>query len=385
MLPNRTTSRGTHPPPANDQALAGGAPGSRFEDVLEAAARCIDGGDETGARSVLRALPPLDLNHTPENLKRFLFLKAIWRRLDEPLDHRGNLYLARFAFRQINLFNLMAERLPLVRRAGEMINRLLLGEVLQSERPVLVDIGIGTGRQEVALLELLASSGAPCGPLTIVGIEPSAESLRGAAAAVLGAARRLGLDVTFHCVAGCVEELSAAEWDAVTRLARGGIVCESFALHHVAAGPIEGDPKDAVLRRIRALEPSLLAMVEPDSDHHDVSLAARVRNAWRHFGLVFEVVDRIDASPEERDAIKVLFFSREIDDIIASPEHERSERHERGAMWVARALRAGFRLRSDLSAFEDPPGDLVRFAWKGDHLGLDVRSETVVSLIAAGV
>ncbi len=384
MQPKPLSPRRLYPLSGGDRAPA---PRRRtdFEKTMEEAARLIDAGDEAGAREALRALSPIDVKRSPEDLKRFLFLKAFWRRLDEPLDHAGNLYLARFAFRQINLFNLMAERLPLVRKAGEMVNQLLLGEVLQYERPVLVDVGIGTGRQEVALLRLLAASGASVGPLLVVGIEPSVESLRGAEAAVLGAGSSLGLDVSFHGVSGCIEDLSPAQWEEVARLARGGIVCESFALHHVAHGSGELDPKDAVLRRIRALEPSLFVLAEPDSDHHDASLAARFRNAWRHFGLVFEVVDRIDASPEERDAIKVLFFAREIDDILASPEHERSERHERGSMWVERMRRAGFRLRADLADLEEPAGDLVRFAWKGDHLGLDVRGETVVSLIAAGV
>ncbi len=67
----------------------------------------------------------------------------------------------------------------------------------------------------------------------------------------------------------------------------------------------------------------------------------RFDNAWHHYGLTFHAIDRIEASTEEKQLVKQVFFAREIQDVLGRNGH-RVEQFETGEMWLKRLERAGF-------------------------------------------
>ena len=77
---------------------------------------------------------------------------------------------------QIGLFNLMAEKFPVVRLAQWIANTAILKTIATHERAVILDIGMGTGQQMASLLTLAQEQQTALKAITIIGIEPSENS-----------------------------------------------------------------------------------------------------------------------------------------------------------------------------------------------------------------
>lgn len=321
-----------HPPPALPRDI-----------LLHAAATCIaEGQDEHARRYLDTLLPQLQL---PADLSQHIFATALAQRLDH-CAARDNLYLQALELPQIELFNLLARHFPLVGLAGRIGNALLAGYIAGRESVTVLDLGIGSGQQELALLERLHSRGALPRRLTIIAIEPGADSLHTAERSLSTKAQALGLSFEFIGCAAVAEALTADQWKDIAQRVRASgsdlLVNAAFAAHHIqSTGQGPGAARDAVLRQVRELNPRAIVLLEPDSDHFSPDFGTRFAACWQHFGAIFGLVDRLPITPAERDAIK-LFFSREIEDILANAEDRRSERHETTEAWIDRLQRAGF-------------------------------------------
>ena len=77
----------------------------------------------------------------------------------------------------IKAFNFMGEKFPLVYLAHRHSMTLLENQMQDQEHVVLMDIGIGTAQQEVNILKHLMLTQKLPKKLSIIGIEPSANSL----------------------------------------------------------------------------------------------------------------------------------------------------------------------------------------------------------------
>ena len=124
----------------------------------------------------------------------------------------------------------------------------------------------------------------------------------------------------------------------------------AFALHHIAERPSNVNPRDAFFLQLRRWEPRGVVLCEPNSDHHRSPIRERFHNCWRHFFLTFQLIEELDISRQEKNAMK-LFFSREIEDIVGTlDETRRFERHELTELWLGRLERAGFELAGGAGA-----------------------------------
>jgi SAM-dependent methyltransferase len=322
-----------------------------------------------------------------------LFINALSARLRRESGQvttslHGNLYLADFESRQIDLFNLMATRMPFVLLAARAANLLLASRIHADDRVTLLDIGMGTGRQEVELVRLLAAQGKFSVRLKVIGIEPSLESLKLAQSALTLAEKETGIPIEFVPVHRFIEDLSEQEW-ASLRSSRHEklLINQAFALHHACRGTVDHiDAKQKVLHQIFELDPELLVLTEPDSDHQSPELVTRFRNAWRHFGLVFRTIDLLDLDSSDKTAMKAYFFGREIEDILSAPEDVRSERHESSRMWLLRLAQAGFKMsRESYAKIEVEKIALypVKCNDRQTHLTLDLENQPVVGILAA--
>lgn len=350
----------------------------KYATLLSVVREASAGRDET-ARRLLAHLVEHQLGHDApaEDLSYYIFASALSRRVASDKQAEINLYLRRFQQTQISLFNLLARHLPTVALAGPVANAVLGRFVAERDEVTLLDVGIGSGRQLVALLYALAGRRRLPRRLNVVGVEPDADSLRAAGEALAETAAGLGVELTFHPVNRLVEELDDADWEPIAALGAPLVVNAAFAVHHVL-----GPARDGFFRRLRELEPEAVVLCEPSSDHHTSSLEERFQNAWQHFGLTFRLIDELEVGVDEKAAMK-MFFAREIEDILANAEEVRCERHEAVDTWVQRLRRAGFTPYADFGFAADFVSDSVRVVPRDGWVGLDYRDETLVAVVCA--
>jgi hypothetical protein len=338
-------------------------------------------GRHHGARRLLAHLVDELLGSHADDLPYYIFASALSRRLDSDKAAEINLYLRRYQDPQISLFNLLAKHLPTVALAGPIANALLARFIGGQDEVTLLDIGIGSGRQETALLYALAAAGRLPRRLNVVAVEPDGDSLEEARASLRAAAGAVGVELRFHAVRKVVEELDEGDWARFAAFDAPLVVHAAFAAHHVRCTDAS-TARDDLFRRLRELDPDAVVLAEPSSNHHTACLRTRFDNAWRHFGLTFRLIDGLDVGDTESAAMK-MFFAREIDDILANAEEARCERHEPVEAWVERLRRAGFTPYADLAfARELRPGH-VRIAPRDGYVGLDYADETLVAVICA--
>ena len=352
-------------------------------EIFKQAIRKLEKKDTVGARKILENFPELSLENSNADVKSFIFLKALWKNVDpKEFSHSGNLYLQNFDSQQIDLFNLMSNKMPMVYFAVRLANDLLTSLILPHSEVVLIDVGIGTGQQIVKLLKHLKVMDHNPRSIHVVGIEPSESSLMRAQADIK-AQSGFNFQVTFEPFLGSAENLNDSDWKKIKGLGKTIVINEAFAIHHVTSHLGAPDQKIAVLEKLRELEPVGFVLSEPHSNHQSEKLMTRFENAWKHFGLVFDVIDAQPLKKIERDAMKLNFFAREVEDILGTDEAIRSERHESAEMWVDRLKQAGFSIISCESIVQDLDDHTVSLTCKGDYLSLEHANETVVALITA--
>ena len=369
---------------------SGGAParvGRPTYERLTAVLQTADAGRHGDACASLGALldEQVDRNSAAD-LDDVIFTSAVSRRLTGAVPATVNLYLRQYERPQISLFNLLARHLPTVSLAGRIANELVCQFVAGLDEVTLLDVGIGTAQQEVALLHKLARRGALPRRLTFVAVEPSADSLHTAERALLAAGAQLGVEVVVRPVLAVAERLTDADWVRIGGEGAPLVVLSSFAAHHVRnevrADGVSACARDALFARLRALEPLALVLCEPNADHHTPSFRRRFDSCWNHFGLTFDLIGRLDVATEEKAAMK-MFFAREIEDILANAEESRCERHEPVEVWADRLERTGFTLHERLDFVRGYADPLVRVSAQRGYVGLDHQDETLVAVLCA--
>ena len=340
-------------------------------------------GRAENARTLLADLVDdhLDNGAHGEDLQYYIFASALSKRLESDKAAEINLYLRQFEKTQISLFNLLAQHLPTVALAGPLANEVLAGYMGGQDEVTLLDVGIGSGRQEVALLYLLATQHRLPRKLNVIAIEPDAGSLLEAGCALAEVAGTLGVELDFHPLHKVVEELDEEDWRMFGSFGAPLVVLGAFAVHHVRSAPGER-ARDALFRQLRELEPEAIVLCEPSSNHDSPSLLERFEASWRHFGLTFRIIDGLEVADRDKAAMK-MFFAREIEDILANAEESRCERHEPVDAWVRRLRRAGFTPCTEWGLVGAPGSGPVRVAARDGYLGLDYGDETLVAILCA--
>jgi hypothetical protein len=331
---------------------------------------------------------------TPDQTQLLFFAEGLRKRLDPEAEEVGNLYLIpNDAGQQIKMFNLMAEKFPLVRLSQEMINRACLDwagldrtgrRTGQNQTEItILDIGIGMGQQIVRMLELVFARKIPLQTITIIGIEPAAASLKLAEESLLALAKKHEVELIFQGFPQSVEDLTELEWFKLSNIlaqSKGKLIINcSFALHHIRPPSL----RTALFSRLKQYAPALLTLIEPYADCVTPDLSVRFDQAWRHYGLVFHAIDRIDASQEDKNRIKRLFFFPEIQDVM-SEEHHRIEQFETGEMWISRLEDAGFEtIPLEHPTLQMPNDTFFTISQHARYMSMDVKGYPLLSLIAA--
>lgn len=277
-----------------------------------------------------------------------LFEHALQARATRSATGAGNLYGgAAGPEAMLSAFRLLIQDTPLVRFGHVGANRVIDGVTFCASAIHIVDLGIGHGLQWDDLLARLATR--PVRPrVRITGVDlpsPGAsptEVLERTGARLTALAAHLGIELEFEAVACAIEDFERPRSRAREHL----IINAALALHHVADGDGITDPlrsRSALLRRLATWNPKLVTLIEPDAAHNHLPFEQRVREARRHYGLVFDVFAHLfPHDPQERTTLEHNFFGSEILNVVASEGPARVERHDRIDTWCRRMTEAGF-------------------------------------------
>jgi len=320
------------------------------------AAEEIEAGEVAKAETLL-ALAQTEVAGQASPMERLslLFIQALQARIHGDLSGTGNLYGSGEPLSEQDMllaYQTLVEATPIVRFGYGYANQALFQALKDEPRIHLIDIGIGMGTQWLEFFEQVAHRENSIHHIRLTGIDlPFSETdplqrLRQVALMLHARAAELGLDLTFEPIASRIESFdftSLALSDAETL----AISC-TLVLHHTPAADAVTDSeesRDAILNRIRQLEPRILTLVEPDSEHNALPLLARLPEAFRHYLIVFEALDAVLAdSPRVKGILESAFFGREIINIVSAEGQARVERHERSEAWRRRLSGIGFRL-----------------------------------------
>jgi hypothetical protein len=345
-------------------------------------AQALGEGDKKQGQNLLAQIKKMlnEINNPAEKLQVLFFYEAFSQRLNlTETSENGNLYLVNDDGQQIKQFNFMAEKFPVVTQAQEVANHLFLELLGEHGKFTFLDIGIGSGQQVVRLLQSAIEQNRQLTGITVIGIEPSAESLEKAEANLTAVALQLGLSITFTKIQNVLEKLNEEDWQRLEENMSPKIplfLNASFALHHIQPVGIRRE----ILRRLKRLNPTLFTIIEPHSDHVTPDLVQRFENAWHHYGLTFQAIDSIDASVEEKNNAKRIFFGREILDVIR--EKNRIEQFETAEMWLSKLIDAGFCPYEKIKDFEPVSfNQLINRQSYQNYLSMNVGEYPIVSLI----
>ena len=309
-----------------------------------------------------------------QQLMATLMRNATHQRFQTGVVHE-HIYLKNDEVPQIQLFNILIEKFPFVKYSQYITNQAMIETIGDSEEVTLIDIGIGQGAQMLHVIES-AKKLSTLKKLHIIGIEPFAEALHMAETNIRACAETVPFGIEFTGVHGFAEEIDFSGFKPVSGIL---IVNASLALHHIQSS----QKRNQVITAIKQLDPEAFILIEPNVDHYEKDFAIRFMNCYHHYYNIFQVIDRLDITDKDKNALK-LFFGREIADVIGKEEKDRHEKHEKATSWIARLKNSGFILNNTIlrSPVTSEAGVDIR-SHKEGFLGFTHETETVLAVMYA--
>lgn len=311
-----------------------------------------------------------------------LIAESLMRRIDRQLVESRNIFVEHFDVPQTELFYSMAEAVPFVYVGHDLANQVLLRAVRDLSFLSILDIGIGNGGQVKRLLDMLAGAGGGPESVRVIGLDPVEKNLAESKQNLEDAGKGYPFRVDFQPLHSLVEELTNDDFQSIRNQSEGNLIINSaFAFHHTGHPLSDQQTRTELLMRLGSLEPRVLTLVEPSSNHDTEELTKRVHHSWEHFGNVFALVDeaRIDAS--HKYLIKGKFFAREIRDIFGVSDHFRCERHELYDSWLLRLFKAGFK-PLDLGELSVQLPEYCQYDVSEGLVRLNYNGTTIVAMMA---
>ncbi|RWW48947.1 hypothetical protein BHE74_00044953 [Ensete ventricosum] len=241
-------------------------------------------------------------------------------------------------------------------KLGLMAANLAILEATKDQAMIhILDFSLIQGGQYAALLHALAErhrfQPAVCPPalrITVVA-DPSSPftnpnssgNLRAVGDRIEKLAERAGLEVRFSVVHRRAVELDASALGCQPGEALA--VNLAFALSRVPDESVSpANPRDELLRRVRALRPRVVALVEQDINTSTAAFAGRFAEACAHYGALLESLDAtVHRYSAERARVEAGLARRAVNS-VAGEGMARVERCEVFGKWQARMRMAGF-------------------------------------------
>jgi hypothetical protein len=228
-------------------------------------------------------------------------------------------------------------------------NLAILDAVAGQRAIHLIDFDVSVA-QHIALIQALASRRVAGTCLKVTAVADPASPFTPAVAQALAAtgqrlkrhAQQAGLKFRFDAVSCRAGEIDASRLGCEPGEALA--VNLAFALSRVPDESVSpANPRDELLRRVRALGPRVVALVEQEVNTNTAPLAARFADACAHYGAVLESLDATLArdSPQRARAEEAL--ANKAANAVAREGPDRMERCEVFGKWRARFGMAGLR------------------------------------------
>jgi SAM-dependent methyltransferase len=311
--------------------------GSAVPELLLLAAEAISAKQEKEAAAILSSFEPAD------DISRICAQALLGNKKGADHIYLGDL---KDKNKQINVFDLVLQNVDSVRVATGTAFNMMRDFYSQGQRSFThFNIGIGKGHFEVQLLKALAE-GKKALPahIKIIGLDIDEYSLQEAGENIARAAKEFlpeHVKVEYASICAFAEQVPAETWEQIREHGTDSLgVISAFTLHHLSSAK----DRHQVLKNIADCRAGVFLQVEPDVNHFTPILRDRLVNCWMHFGIIFKLIDKKGLEKSQADALKYLFFKREIDDILGNDESARFEKHELAPSWTERCEKAGFHL-----------------------------------------
>ncbi|CAN6240599.1 unnamed protein product [Urochloa humidicola] len=216
----------------------------------------------------------------------------------------------------------------------------------------LVDFDVSF-QQHKALIQYLADRRVPGTSLKVTAVTDLSSPFVKSLSATLPAigeqlkllAERAGIEYRFTVVSCRAAELDASRLGCAPGNGEALAVNLAFALSHVPDESVSpANPRDELLRRVRALGPQVVALVEQELNTNTAPLAARFTDACAHYGAILESLDAtLGRDSAEKKARAEAALARKAANAVGREGADRLERCEVFGKWRARFGMAGFR------------------------------------------
>ncbi|MDJ1466367.1 GRAS family protein [Xanthocytophaga flava] len=311
----------------------------------------------------------------------FVFARAMKQFTKDNAEKYEHIYTKKFEIPQIQLFELLIKKFPMISMTQQLANTLICERLRGWKEAVLVDIGAGTGYQAREIVRRLGHE--PLRQLqkvTIVAIEPFAEALEAAKQNFEEIAKEVPFEVNYILKNEFSENMSLQDWSVLlSGLGDNIVVNASFALHHIKSNR----DRIKVFQNLRDISVRAIVLSEPNVDHYEPNYYQRFKNCLHLFSLIFEAIDELQLTDEEKNALK-LFFSREVDDILGVHESDRVEKHYAVGQWLALLQEVGFiATKKDLNLYFDNYCSIEIHDSYYDFWSIRYKNEDVISVIMA--
>lgn len=247
-----------------------------------------------------------------------------------------NTYLKDLEIPQIILFDILANRFPLVLKAQQIVSKAILQQVQGKKHITLLDLGIGRGVQAKRIIEVL-NNVVGLQSLTLIGVEIFKEALDFTDQLLNNLKSSLNIELNFIPIHSSVENVHLENIKQhIPSNNECTLVNASLTLHHVQTNEIRSE----IFYKIASLNPALVTLIEPNTDCHTNNFEDRLKNVYEHFSALYLFINTLDLLPEEKKGLK-QFFSTELFDAVALPDEHRFEQYAPSTEWIDIAIKQG--------------------------------------------
>ena len=269
-----------------------------------------------------------------EDLRKAL----IYREEGRSPESVKNTYLKDLEIPQIVLFDILANRFPLVMNAQKIISNAIISIISSHENITILDLGIGRGLQITRILKEINQI-KTIKTVTVIGVEIFKAALEHTIAVISDLKKELNYHLEFHPINTLVEDLDA---ELIKKLIPATNHCllinASLTLHHIQSE----ENRLLLFQKLKSLNPSLLTLVEPNTNCFINDFDERLLNVYEHFCALYGFINTLDLLQEEQKGLK-QFFSTELFDAVALPDEHRFEKYNTSEAWIKTSSEAGFR------------------------------------------
>ena len=279
-------------------------------------------------------------NFTKETALDLFFLDAIKLKLLNKNSNSIHIYLNKNEIPQIELFDILVNKMPFVFFSHLLCNKAILKLIENKKEVVIVDAGIGRGVQMVGLLKMINNIKS-IKKVTLIGIDGFTDSIIYCTNLFNNVKKELNYTFNFEPIVSMLEDIQITDINNKIPLnAEIVIVNNSFSIHHFK----QKEQRKHYFKILYEIPNVHIFLTEPSSNHFTSNWQERTKNAFEHYSYVFNTIEQLDITENEKMGLK-KFFKREIDDIVGNEENERVEKIELADNWIAYIEDARFTLQ----------------------------------------